>query len=66
MKNPCKACAESICMGICKDKVRYREYLDRIRQQIIELNRRGERGQEHTDPVRRYERRDKRYQEKNQ
>ena len=51
MRNPCKACAEPICMGICKDKVRYREYLDRIRWQIIELNRRGERGQKEIKTV---------------
>ncbi|OLR58271.1 hypothetical protein BHF70_00700 [Anaerostipes sp. 494a] len=55
MRNPCKTCAEPICMGICKDKVRYREYLNRIRWQIIELNRRGERGQERIDPILRYE-----------
>ena len=54
MKNPCKACAEISCMGTCADWVKYREeYLkvcDRIRQQIKQ-QRRGERGQEHTDPV---------------
>ena len=54
MKKPCKACAEIFCMGICADQVKYREeYLkvcDRIRQQIKQ-QRRGERGQECTDPV---------------
>lgn len=39
MRNPCKACAEQTCMGICKDKVLYRKYLERIRREIIELNR---------------------------
>ena len=53
MNNPCKACAEPVCMGICKDKVRYREYLDRIRWQIIELNRRGERDRKRTSSERR-------------
>lgn len=53
MRNPCKACAEPICMGICKDKVRYQEYLDRIRQQIIELSRRGERDRKRTSSERR-------------
>lgn len=56
MVDPCKACAEVICMGICADKVRqkekYYEMTDRIRQQIIDHNnRRGERGQERTDPI---------------
>lgn len=50
-----KACAEIICMGICADQVQskqeYQEMADRIRQQIINRNRRGERGQERTDPV---------------
>lgn len=51
MKKPCKACAEIFCMGVCEDKVRYRKYLDSIRQQIIELNRRGERGQKEIKTV---------------
>lgn len=51
MVDPCKACAEIICMGICTDRVNYNEYLDGIRQQIINRNRRGERGQERTDPI---------------
>lgn len=46
MTDPCKACAEINCMGICAD---------RIRQQIINRNRRGERGQERTDPIRRHD-----------
>ena len=40
MVDPCKACAEIICMGICTDRVNYNEYLDGIRQQIINRNRR--------------------------
>lgn len=55
MIDPCKAYAELNCMGICADKVRqkekYYEMTDRIRQQIINRNRRGERGQERTDPI---------------
>lgn len=55
MMNPCEACAEIICMGICADQVLYKqehqEMTDRIRQQIINRNRRGERGQECTDPI---------------
>lgn len=35
--NPCEACAEIICMGICADRVKYNDYLDGIRQQLIEL-----------------------------
>ena len=42
MVDPCKACAEIICMGICADQVQYKqeyqEMTDRIRQQIIKLN----------------------------
>ena len=38
-----------------KDRVQYKqeyqEMTDRIRQQIINRNRRGERGQERTDPI---------------
>ena len=37
MMNPCEACAEIICMGICADRVKYNDYLDGIRQQLIEL-----------------------------
>ena len=48
MIDPCKACAEITCMGICADQVQYKqeyqEMADRIRQQIINRNRRGERG----------------------
>lgn len=55
MNNPCRACAEIFCMGICADRVKYREeYLkvcDRIRQQIKQ-RRRGERGQEKTKTIR--------------
>lgn len=55
MIDPCKACAEIICMGICADRAHYKqechEMTDRIRQQIINHNRRGERGQERTDPI---------------
>ena len=44
MVDPCKACAEIICMGICADWVQYKqeyqEMTDRIRQQIINRNRR--------------------------
>ena len=44
MVDPCKACAEIICMGICADRVQYKqeyqEMTDRIRQQIINRNRR--------------------------
>ena len=44
MIDPCKACAEIICMGICADRVQYKqeyqEMTDRIRQQIINRNRR--------------------------
>lgn len=55
MVDPCKACAEIICMGICADRAQYKqeyqEMADRIRQQIINRNRRGERGQERTNPI---------------
>lgn len=58
MTNPCKACAEMFCMGVCTDQVKYREeYLkvcDRIRQQIKQ-QRRGECGQECADPVLRHD-----------
>ena len=44
MVDPCKACAEIICMGICADRVQYKqeyqEMTDQIRQQIINRNRR--------------------------
>ena len=50
-----KACAEIICMGICTNRLCHRQEhqktTDQIRQQIIKRNRRGERGQERTDPV---------------
>ena len=59
MVDPCKACAEIICMGICADRAQYKqeyqEMTDRIRQQIINRNRRGERGQERTDPIHRHD-----------
>jgi hypothetical protein len=48
MTDPCKACAELNCIGICADQAQYKQW---IRQQIINRNRRGERGQERTDPV---------------
>lgn len=36
MTDPCKACAEIICMGICADRAHYKqeyqEMTDRIRQ----------------------------------
>lgn len=61
MKNPRKACAE-YCMGLCRERVEYlewyQEYCDRVRKQIKDVSRRRERGQEHTDPVLRHERRD--------
>ena len=61
MKNPCKACAE-YCMGLCRERVEYLEwygsYCDRVKKQIKDVSRRGERGQEYTDPVLRHERRD--------
>ena len=61
MVDSCKACAEIICMGICADRAQYKqeyqEMADRIRQQIINRNRRGERGQERTDPILWHERR---------
>ena len=59
MIDPCKACAEITCMGICADQVQYKqEYqvmAERIRQQIINRYRRGERGQERTDPIHRHD-----------
>ena len=55
MVDPCKAYAEIICIGICTDRAQYKqeyqEMTDRIRQQIINRNRMGERGQERTDPI---------------
>lgn len=55
MVDPCNACADYLCTGICADQVQYKqeyqEMTDRIRQQIINCNRRGERGQERTDPI---------------
>lgn len=44
MKNPCKACAEPICMGLCRERIKYlewyKEYCDRVRQQIKDVSRR--------------------------
>lgn len=44
MIDPCKACAELNCMGICADRTHYKqeyqEMTDRIRRQIINRNRR--------------------------
>nr|WP_288808645.1 hypothetical protein [uncultured Anaerostipes sp.] len=37
MIDPCKACAELNCMGICADKVKQKEHLEEIRQQLIDL-----------------------------
>lgn len=55
MRNPCKACAE-YCMGLCRERAeyleRYSSYCDKVRQQIKNVSRRGERGQECVDPVR--------------
>lgn len=54
-----KACGEIICMGICANRLYYKQEhlktIDWIRQQIINCNRRGERGQERTDPVLRHD-----------
>lgn len=48
-KDPCKACAED-CMGLCWDRIKYLEwygsYCDRVKKQIKDVSRRGERGQE--------------------
>lgn len=37
MVDSCKACAEINCMGICSDKVKQKEHLEEIRQQLIDL-----------------------------
>lgn len=49
MIDPCKACAEIICIGICADRVKYNEYLDGIRQQLIELCERVRNDKERTE-----------------
>ena len=53
MMNPCEACAEIICMGICADQVQYKqeyqEMTDRIRQQIIDLCERVRNDKERTE-----------------
>ena len=51
--NPCEACAEIICMGICANRVQYKqeyqEMTDRIRQQIIDLCERVRNDKERTE-----------------
>ena len=49
MVDPCKASAEIICMGICADRVKYNEYLDGIRQQLIDLCERVRNDKERTE-----------------
>ena len=49
MIDSCKACAEIICMGICTDRVKYNEYLDGIRQQLIDLCERVRNDKERTE-----------------
>lgn len=53
MIDPCKACAEIFCMGICADQVQYKqeyqEMTDRIRQQIIDLCERVRNDKERTE-----------------
>ena len=49
MTDPCKACAEIICMGICADLVNHNEYLDGIRQQLIDLCERVRNDKERTE-----------------
>lgn len=53
MMNPCEACAEIICMGICANRVQYKqeyqEMTDRIRQQIIDLCERVRNDKERTE-----------------
>lgn len=49
MVDPCKACAEIICMCICADRVKYNEYLDGIRQQLIDLCERVRNDKERTE-----------------
>lgn len=49
----CKACAELNCMGICADRVQYKqeykEMTDRVRQQIIDLCERVRNDKERTE-----------------
>ena len=49
MIDPCKACAEITCMGICADQVQYKQEYQEM------TDRRGERGQERTDPIHRHD-----------
>ena len=53
MIDPCKACAEVICMGICANRVQYKqeyqEMTERIRQQIIDLCERVRNDKERTE-----------------
>jgi hypothetical protein len=53
MVDPCKACAEVICMGICANRVQYKqeyqEMTERIRQQIIDLCERVRNDKERTE-----------------
>ncbi|WP_216697321.1 hypothetical protein [Anaerostipes faecalis] len=53
MKNPCKACAEPVCMGLCRERAEYLEwysnYRDKVRKQIREVSRRGERDRKGTE-----------------
>ena len=53
MVDPCNACAEIICIGICADRVQYKqeyqEMTDRIRQQIIDLCERVRNDKERTE-----------------
>mgnify|MGYP007061902607 FL=1 len=46
MMNPCEACAEIICMGICDNQIK-----KIMKSNKAADNRRGERGQERTDPI---------------
>lgn len=46
MVDPCKACAEIICMGICDNQIK-----KIMKSNKAADNRRGERGQERTDPI---------------
>lgn len=52
MRNPCKACVELNCMGLCRERIEYLEwyssYCDKVRQQIKDVSRRGERDGERT------------------
>ena len=54
MIDPCKACAEITCMGICADQVQYKQEYQEMADRISR-NRRGERGQERTDPIHRHD-----------